>query len=361
MNTAKFWLPIISVVISLSACGGGGGGGGGAAPPPASGLPLVKIDSTNAAQAASLAVSAIDVRGKGNVGANDAILPVSVVTSNASNSKLFAFARAQLLKNLEQRAQTAALATGVTSTSTTACEGNVGTFRANFVDADATLKSVSNGDSVTLTFDNCLLDAGGNSKALSGSLAVTFSNIAGGHATRPLALPWTVTTTMTFTNLVGDDPFATQTLTGSFSYTLHTADKVHFDGSITNGNDGFSIIDANKSTGATDTRLLSNLALNFTDDASQNYTILGTGHVSSTKLGGSINFSNDGASEFIGKDATTAGETGFPKVGSMKVVGAANSNATVKAQGDDVNVEIDVDSNGDGLQDDKLAAKWIDL
>ncbi len=104
----------------------------------------------------------------------------------------------------------------------------------------------------------------------------------------------------------------------------------------------------------TSSETLSNYASTQTVDGNQAeppYTLVASGALQSTQLSGSVSYATPVTFEGMGDN--------FPHTGEMTISGE-NSSARLIAI-DDVNVRIEVDSNGDGTVDETIDTTWANL
>ena len=81
------------------------------------------------------------------------------------------------------------------------------------------------------------------------------------------------------------------------------------------------------------------------------YTLDASGDLASTRLPGSVRYSTPVQFEGSGED--------YPSVGELLVIGDSSSARLIAI--DNVNVQIEVDSNGDGVVDDTISTTWAAL
>ncbi len=334
-NKASFpptavWLLAPSLL--LGACGGGNSGGGTTTVPSAP----VAITADNAASAAG--ASSGDVTATYDIGTLGTDLAVGVDDGARHRFRLVPFARAQL-RWLEQGAPVAGRrARGATLSTTVACDANSGNVQVAIDDRDGSL-ALSNGDSITLSFSNCLDST--DQSVLNGGMTLTLGQLVGVPGTDP---DWSATLTFTMDNLLLSDGSGNATINGDFTLAMAATGGTFFNGNIS-GN-SLTIVE----NGITEE--LSNYDIAFSSDESTPaiaYTIDATGTLASTELGGAVRFQT--LTTFSGI------EPDYPHSGRMKISGAGNSSVTLTAL-DNSNVQLDIDVDGDGSSERTVSTQW---
>jgi len=103
------------------------------------------------------------------------------------------------------------------------------------------------------------------------------------------------------------------------------------------------------------TTTLGNYAIDFTQNANSGaYTLAINGSVDDAKLGGRIDVKT--TSTFSGTNLAN----GSPDAGSLTMTGANNTSVVLTAQGGD-NVQLQIDSNGDGQVDNVVNTTYNQL
>jgi len=128
-----------------------------------------------------------------------------------------------------------------------------------------------------------------------------------------------------------------------------TTDGVH----VTIGMTGASLSDS-ESNGPS--LALTNFDItSIQDNNAQTYSMTGTGRVTDSNLNGYLDFTVSTASPLQGGLSDP-----YPTAGSITLTGASNTTVTLTATtGSDI--QLAVDSNGDGQPDDRLTRTWRDL
>lgn len=337
---------IFAVGVTLTGCGGGGGGGDGTSVQ----LEPLAIDTNNAMQVTASALDAtVLVTDVGEPGG-----PIGVVADQENSQiDLLKVIRAQLDRFPDLAVQTAQL-TGVGMSETYSC--NVGgsvTLSGEIASPDSS--TFTSGDTMTVAAKNC---DDGDGMVLNGTMTIVVVSAMGmidpNLTSDNLFLPpYKYTFNVTMTNLS-----MKETATGS---------TVSINGDMTlqeDSNDGMlinSIYSGNslqlKTPDTTDA--LTGYEITSTLDQGSNnaYTTKSMGSLSSTKLGGSIDFHT--TTPFTGFNSD------FPDSGQMVITGATvpdgvgPSKVTVDAQNSQC-VGLYVDPNGDGVTS-QIFTTWESL
>ncbi len=341
----KKLLIIVCIVPLLYACGGGSGGGsgGGGAKSVPSGL--ISITGNNAmdvaGDSAALVIGTPDAADLGET------LIVSLESHPlARHFPIIAFAKNQLRWFVEQDIAeslvTSNAVTGVSATVTVDCDNTgKGSVSVAFIDADNS-GTVSTGDSFTLTFTNCLENT--LQTTLGGAMVLSNLNVTGDPKMPGSA--WSISASFSFNALTYSDPSLTESISGGLAFSISTTDSAVFTGTI----DVTSL--SGQFNGETET--LSNISYTFSsDDNTLVYTLATTGgKYGSSLLGGSVSIET--ITHLSGTDPNN------PDTGVMKFVGANNTSITLTAL-DSINVQLDVDTDGDGATDQTIATTWAAL
>jgi len=204
--------------------------------------------------------------------------------------------------------------------------------------------TISAGDTAAIRFIGCIVDFEGESFTLNGlvDLRVTSATYAGGPA-------YDILLTATFNNLMFSALGATFTVNGAFNVQLETPDGVVFT-TVASG----STLKAAFQIGAA---VVTNTVSNFRyqqvfDDATGDYSITGHGRVYDSTLGGA--FDSEVLNPLEGTDPD------HPDTGDFECVGLSNSSVHAIAL-DNVNVELQVDVDGDGVVDFTIPTTWAAL
>ena len=324
-------LAAVGCVLVLSACGGGGGSGGGATTPPPTST-LSTITAADAPKAASNGYAAGYMISQSSSSLTDVVTGVSVAPPGVG-------AVAPVLGLVKQAygRQGANLLTGVTVSES--CSGG-GT-----VTIDATLRSqntLSNGDTLTMTAQNCV-ESG---TTMNGALSITVSGVSGDVIN---STSGAVTLDARFNNFKVGSGSTTNTLNGDMKIGFTAASATDATVAIS----GASLLATEQRSGAT--------VATFTLTA---YSVAASVHGST--VSSAANFSVSGNANGLGQFAYTVknlqpfvGTTaGVPTSGSLIVNGAGSSvTATVVPNG----VRVDYSAKGDGVVTQTSTLSWSDF
>jgi hypothetical protein len=92
------------------------------------------------------------------------------------------------------------------------------------------------------------------------------------------------------------------------------------------------------------------------NDISGDYSLDMQGTINSTEIGGSVSF--DTLTTFTGNDYVANSN---PTAGVLLITGTDNSQARVTAMSDGINVQIEIDADGDGLYETTTMTTWTEL
>jgi hypothetical protein len=316
-------LSVLSASVLIAACGGGGGSSFNGAEPPASTFAITSANATAATSASWEAVVASSDFGDlgGSLGLSAAI-PGSVAKAT------------QALKVAGQSTG-AGQAVPVGPNVLPCLAGGAVTVSGDV----ASLLTLTPGDNFDVLFELCDEGAG---EVVDGAIAFTVSDFSGDLllGTYLLSMDGVLTDLQVAT---GTDTFINN---GDATTTLDTLQTPF----VATGVSGTSMtVDANASS-----QTLSNYVSSSTlDGGMQNlpYTMAASGTLDTTQLGGVVEYSTP--VEFSGEG------TNYPAAGSLLVEGSSSS-ARLTAV-DDVNVTIEVDTNGDGVVDETINTTWAAL
>ncbi len=328
---AKIASGLLSVIL-VSSCGGGGGSDR----ETVSSAPVaITLDNAEAAAGASAAnsQSTYDV---GNMGGG---IVVGVSAQDARpNFRMAAFARRQLRWVTKNYPPVSPQVVSIVITDDIAC-GVSGSATVAFDDADNS-GGISAGDGFSITFRNCVDDT--DQTTMNGVMALRLDSAFGDPGTD---LAWDMGMTMTLTNFMVSGGGNSSTIDGDMGFELATGDGVNFSGSIGGNSLAVSV------NGVTE--ILSDYLIKFTsNDATLAYSVDASGTVSSTDLGGSVQF--DTLVPFEGVDPD------YPHTGVMKITGANGTSVTLKVN-DSVNAQLEIDADGDGNSEQSTTTQWKKL
>lgn len=321
MRHARFLTPV--ALSLLAACGGGGGGVAVNSPGP-----TLSIDSANAVLVAKVSYdSALASGGLGSLSGNGLILgdgPGGV---------------AKLGNTLSNAAKTGAGSSRVPiPAETTACAAS-GTVTISGDIADPFTPTLSPGDYFVADYEACDEGTGG---VIDGGMRLDINSFSGDFLTALFEM----NVTMTLTNLqvtAGQDVVTSH---GDATVALNTLNSPAVSTSLS----GNSMrIDANAASDS-----LTNYRSATTVDGGQvpaPYTMTSSGTLDSTQLPGIIRYSTPVVFQGFGSD--------YPSSGEFLVTGSSSSLRLIAL--DNVNVVIELDTNGDGTVDETIPTTWAEL
>lgn len=309
-------------VLVLSACGGGGSSGGstdGPTPGPVS--KLSSITSANSSRVASNAYAATTVISESSASFDGLLTGVSVGRANIG----IVSPVLTLVKQAYAR-DGRPLLTGVTVTE--ACSGG------GSITIDATVRNqdtVSNGDTVKITANNCVEDG----DTINGALSATFSNITGDILN---SSTWTATMDTSFTSF--------SLRSGSETLGVNGDMKIAIDQTNPTSN---SVTISGSSLQTTEQRSGINVASRTLTDYSMTGTTRGTTVTSIASFTMSGNTSALGQFSYSVKNLQpfVSNGTGMPGSGSLIVNGAASSVTLTVVSA--TSVRLDYSAKGDGV------------
>ncbi len=339
MNGRSLSFVCATILAVLAGCGGGGGGS--SSSPTV--LPAAAITESNKKQVAGTAIRG-DFRSLGAFGGGAvAVVPANpAALSKDTMTTIFAGVvnRIRTLSPTEMESPAARVREG--SVQCVPGDAGKGTIAVRFDDKNDDGEFTS-GDSIEATFNNCFDDQDGS--RTNGKVTFKITNVVG----FPLLqiTPWSFVADATFSgfqfNFPGRPPF---TLDGPlrWSQTQNTQDDALISASGSNL----------KVASSSDNLTISNYAVMFTEnDATNAYSEYGTETVTSTALGASFVMAVDPSKPLKGTDPN------FPDSGVITIKGE-NSALTLTAI-DNINVQLDLDSNKDGVIDSSETVTWESL
>lgn len=324
---------VLSAFGGLGACGGGGGGGGGSVGIAAS--EPVTIASANAEAVASSTFGATD----GLTGSTDGAIGLSPASVGRIRS-----ANINIVETIIEQARRAPVllpdnaSSGVSAAAAQSLNQNCdsGSISGSFNDNDNDL-TLSTGDTVTMTANNCML----GSATMNGTISISNVSMTGDELSPPYFLQFRLQATNFSVSASGE----MVVMSG--------------DGTISeSSNDGITVIssvtgDGMRLTAGSESLTLTDYSVQETENqASGAYSISVNATISSSSLGGSVIVTTDAALTGVGVFDADAGQ--------ITCIGAGNTSVRVIVV-DSVNVQLDVDQDGDGIADTTLFAAWADL
>jgi hypothetical protein len=220
---------------------------------------------------------------------------------------------------------------------TIACDA--GTATSTWDDADDNLE-ISTGDTLAVSFASCFF--GDLGVTLTGDASIINIEITGDVANA--IPPWNLGATFLFIDLTGIEGSETVVIDGGFDLAYSASDALTITGALS----GTSLAVMSNGTAETlnDFSLTEVLDLN-----TQTVTADASGRLTSTELNGTIEFETLASFVVIADDNPSAGEL-FISDGSSSVL------VTVL---DNINVQLEVDEDGDGTAETTFVVPWDDL
>jgi hypothetical protein len=340
MKTAKSVLSILTLALIMflfAACGGGGGGDDGSVVPTTT--TGVSITSSNAELIASkVFVSINTVQG--------VTQPISVLTGVsvdvANTEPRYADLVLWLLEqNLELANQsTSEILTGIAINQTYSCD-NGGTYT---ISGDiSSLEVPSVGDSLTYTFYNCEILG----LVMNGTMGFTITELSGDLSLLP---PYTAALDAFMNNFSMNNGNVVVTGDGDMSMKLSED---------TSGNEALLISGTSYTQSVNGVyETLSNYLYDIRmNNISGDFSLDLSGTYDSDEIGGSVSYVT--LNIFSGNDFVANGN---PTEGVLHLTtNIDSSQALVTALSDGVNVQIDVDHDGDGLYETTIMTTWTAL
>ena len=329
---------LFAIAAALSACGGGGGGGGGGGTVSPSALAPVTVSSANAPTVVGDAFEATDdiTDSGGALG----VFAASAGSTRSTNVNVID----TIIKQIERAPDLFGDNTGSVSPAAVVsfsepCDS--GTINGNFNDADNS-QELSTGDTLSISANNCSFDG----VVMNGSFSVDNVVVTGGFVNdvAPYSFGFRMRVNSFSATLGGE----TVLMNGDGTISESTQDGVIFTSTFS-GN-GLEIVTS------VDSLILTDYLIEEITDQSTfpfAYTLSINGTVSSTSAGGSVTITTIVAFTGTGESDPTGGEA--------VCVGEGNTSVTLIANSDGSSVQLLVDNDGDGNNDDTLADTWVAL
>lgn len=332
-------LVLTSSAIVLCACGGGGGSGGdgGTGTAPAAANTPVTITAANAPNVAGTTFDVSDSLAGGGGVSN--VLTASVGGRPTTDTRVIDALITQIKQTpvLFEKRTAGVSPAAVVQITNEPCDS--GTFSGSINDADND-QNLSSGDSFTITTNNCNFSG----TVMNGSMLIDNLVIGGGFIND--IAPYTFSARLQATNLSITDNGETVVMNGDATLSESS-------------NDGITTTSRYSGNGTNlvfngDTLTLSDYAIDaIVNNATGAYTLSLNGAISSASIGGSVTVTTTVPFTGVGNFDPTAGEA--------TCVGANNTSVTLIANSDGLTVQLLVDGNGDGIDDDTLAEAWATL
>ncbi|MEJ2453014.1 MAG: hypothetical protein P8103_02500 [Candidatus Thiodiazotropha sp.] len=318
----------------LAACGGGGGGGG----VPGTNVPTagVSITTSNAKPVSAAVLDSVDTV-EGSTAGVGILTGVSVV-STTDGFNYPDFIVSQLNKLLSQDMLVGGNLSGVAISETYNCTS--GTF--NVTGNIADVNTLTAGDTLTISFSNCS-DSG---VVINGSMSMTFTQVSAGFDG---FAPFTLGINVVMTNFSVNDSGYVISTNGDMSMLLSVD---------ASGNESMQLSGSSLSSSAGgEAELLTNYAYDMMYSSAGAYSVTLQGTLASTKIDGSVSYTT--ITPFTGNDYVGSGN---PTGGELHITTSADSSqAWLIAQPDGVNVQIDIDTDGDNTVDETVMTTWTEL
>lgn len=310
----------------LTGCGGGGGDGGMAAGSADSGstaLPNSSINAANSSVVASQALTASSALNSQTSGSGSGLANTSVKQLNKALGIAF----------LNRAA-------GLTNTLTINCpQGGTATITLKA----ANTQQVSSGDSVLVSADSCI----DGTDTANGTININFTNVSGKPSSTS---PWNGTMNVSFTDFTFDDGTASKTANGALTLAYdQTAARVAT----------FSLTGDTLRLRSTENGTVTERALSgFNTSGSMN------GDLFTYRTGFTLSSDAPPLSQSPYTVTTltdfTQQESSNPSQGALKVTASDGSSLTLTTL-DTTNVNIALDSNGDGTAEQTTTTTWSAL
>lgn len=318
------FIPVLALT-SLAACGGSGGGG---VVPVASPGPTVAIVSNNAMQVAKVSYeSALDSGELGSLSGNGLF-----VGNQPGGFEKLGKAMAEAAKTGGGQGFVPLPA------ETTAC-ANSGFVTVSGEIADPFTPTLSPGDFFVFDYDQC--DEGFD-EVVDGALRLDVNSFSGDF----LSQLFDMTVTLTLTTFQVETLEDVMTSHGDATVSLNTLNAP----AVTTSLSGNSLTADTNSSSETLTNFRSSVSVDG-GQVPAPFTMSASGTLDSSEIGGVVGYSTPVI--FTGFDAD------YPSSGEFLVTGDGSSLRLIAI--DNVNVVIELDTNGDGVVDETLQTTWAEL
>jgi hypothetical protein len=318
--------------LTLSACGGGGGG-------TSLGIPTtgVSLTATNAKPVSAEVLNSTNT--VQNATAGTTIIPGVSISTQAGHFNYADFIVKKLTQTIESKALIDSIATGVAVQTQLNCATS-GNFTVSGTVADQDYLTAD--DSLTYRFNNCNTDG----TVINGSMSLSVNSVSDFYTGDA---PYTLDIDVVMTRLSVNDSGIIYTSNGDISMRL----DVDASGNETAQRSSTSL----SSTAAAGGVILSNYQNDLTYASNADFTASMQGTIASTKIDGAVSFTT--LTALTGNDNIY---NGYPTAGEMHITTTADSSqAWVTALSDGVNVQIDLDLDGDDSVDDTVMTTWTEL
>jgi len=332
---------ITTAFVLTASCSSGGGGGGGDLDPPATG---VSINEANAIAVAATAVNSVDTALGVSIGTKFVTGVMVNPSSNEFNYPEFIVSLLNELGNSSGQPNNGGV-TGVVIPATTYPCTDLGGTSGTYTESGniSSPPDLNAGDTISVTFTNCVIYG----VTLNGTMGMTITQITPLFTGIP---PFTLGINVVLTGFSVNDAGLVITANGDMSILLDE-DGLNNHSMELSGN-------SLTATAAGDTEILSNYLFDLSgNDISGDYSIDLQGTIASTVIGGSVTFVT--TTTFTGNDFVGTTE---PTAGVLWITTSIdNSQEWLIAQPDGINVQIDVDEDGDNIVDATIMTTWTAL
>jgi hypothetical protein len=343
ISIAKILHFLLAALLVVACGGGGGGGGGGVVPPPAAG---VSITAANAELITAEVLNSVNVM----VGVSGGpIILTGVAVSPAAggfNYPDFFVKQLQQLPVLASQSNSGSVTGVVIPAATYSCTGITGGTSGTYLASGevSNLAVTTVGDSISVDFNNCVVDG----IVLNGAMSLVVTAVTGGFDT--VTPPYSLGVDAVLSAFSAND--AGYIVTGDGDLSMLFDESIS--GDFTTLLSGTSLL----ASAAGNAEQLTNYQFDITgNDISGDFSVDLIGTIATTLIGGSVSF--DTMTAFTGNELFG---TGDPTAGVLQVTTSADaSQALVTAQPDGINLEIDVDADGDSLYEDTIMTTWTAL
>jgi len=312
----------------LVACGGGGGGGGGTAGIAAA-APVV-VTPANATQVASASLGASDGLSGNTAGILGAV-PAAVGSTSSTDVNIVE----TIIDQVRKAPQTGGSDVSIAAVQNIDQPCDSGTLNVSFNDADNSA-TLTTGDSVSMSANNCTFSG----VTMNGSISVSNIVVTGDQVTPPYSLQLSLTTSG-FSVSSGGEVAA---INGDGTISESTSDGVTFTSSFSGA--GIQL------TAGGETLTLTNYQItNIENGANDAYSVDISATISISSLGGSV---------IVTTDVPLSGVFPFEADAGHITCAGDNSSVTITVI-DSTSVQLEVDSDGDGIMDDTFTETWANL
>jgi hypothetical protein len=330
-------LVLISLLLSITACGGGGGSGSSAnSPTSVSSASLDASNQTVASQdVASMALGLFDTSS-------------SVFGIDSPKESLLyteAFSHLDKFPGYVTDSSANPIVAGAVESKNYNCPTS-GSYTASVNDADNNSRA-SNGDTFSITYNSCV----SGSVTLSGTLSFTITALSGTYGTAP----YTLGVSMSFGNFSATSGAYSAALNGAFSVSGSKTGANAFTQTIS----ASSLSASANYAGVTRSRSLSGFSATETRTADSTY-----GYITSYMMSGTLSSSGFSGTRSVSFTTPTTfqrrGGATYPYTGVMLITGASNS-ALKMTTVSNTQVTIELDANGDSIFESNSTVNWNTL